>query len=82
MDKITYIESMYINFAMSKILWSRSVTQTVTKVHTKGQLISECPFDVLNFPKKTTKKFDKFLPKNLKSGLINTIKALSYSIIH
>ena len=33
----------------------------------KGQLISECLFEVLNFPKKTTKKFDKFLPKNLKS---------------
>ena len=27
----------------------------------KGQLISECLFDILNFPKKTTKKFDKFL---------------------
>ena len=25
----------------------------------KGHLISECPFDALNFPKKT---FDKFLP--------------------
>ena len=38
----------------------------------KGQLISECIFDVLNLPKKTNKKFDKFLPKNLKSG--QTIK--------
>ena len=28
----------------------------------KGQLISECPLDVLNFPKKRMKKFDKFLP--------------------
>ena len=31
-------------------------------VLTKGQLISECLFDDLNFPKKTNKKFDKFLP--------------------
>ena len=36
----------------------------------KGQLISECLFDFLNFPKKNTEKFDKFLPKNLKSGQI------------
>ena len=35
----------------------------------KGQLISECLFDVLNFPK-TNEKFDKFLPWNLKSGQI------------
>ena len=47
----------------------------------KGQLISECPFDVLNFPKKPTKKFDKFLPQNLKGGEINKIKALSYNTI-
>ena len=37
---------------------------------TKGQLISELLFDVLNFPKKTTERIDKFLPKNLKSGQI------------
>ena len=37
-----------------------------------GQLISECPFDVLNlnFPKNQSNIFDKFLPKNLKSGQI------------
>ena len=34
---------------------------------TKGQIISECLFDFLNFPKKNTKKFDKFLPKDLKT---------------
>ena len=28
----------------------------------KGQLISECLFDVFNFSKKNTKFFDKFLP--------------------
>ena len=33
----------------------------------KGQLISEWLFDVLN---NLTQKFDKFLPKNLKSGQI------------
>ena len=37
--------------------------------YAKGQLISECLFDVSNF-QKTNKKFDKFLPKNLKSGQI------------
>ena len=28
----------------------------------KGQLISEWLFGVFNFPKKTTQKFDEFLP--------------------
>ena len=28
----------------------------------KDQLISECTFGVINFPKKPSKKFDKFLP--------------------
>ena len=36
----------------------------------KGQIISECLFDVLQFSKKNTEKFDRFLPKNLKSGKI------------
>ena len=37
---------------------------------TKGQLIFECIFDGLNFPKKKKQKFDKFLLKNLRSGQI------------
>ena len=32
------------------------------QVNFKDQLISECPFDDLNFPKNQRKKFDKFLP--------------------
>ena len=40
----------------------------------KGQLISECLFEFLNFPKKNPKKFDKFLPQNQKKiGEINKI---------
>ena len=35
----------------------------------KGQIISECLFDFFEFSK-TNEKFDKFLPKNLKSGQI------------
>ena len=31
----------------------------------KGQLISECLFDLFKFSKKTNEKFDKFLPQNL-----------------
>ena len=38
----------------------------------KGQLISECLLGVIDFPKKTNEKFDKFLPKTLKSGQIIT----------
>ena len=48
------------------------------KMHDKGQLISECPFGVLNFPKLQRKN----LAKNLKSGQINKIKALSYNTIN
>ena len=36
----------------------------------KGQLISECLFDFFLMFQKTNKKFDKFLPQNLKSGQI------------
>ena len=45
----------------------------------KGQLISECLFGVFNFSKKTTKKFDEFLPKIKKSVPIKIIKAHYYS---
>ena len=44
----------------------------------RGQLISECLFHFLNFPK-TNEKFDKFLPQNLKSSQINKVKSLSYN---
>ena len=46
--------------------------EAILTARAKGQLISECLFDVLNF-QKNPKKFDKFLPKNLKSGQINKI---------
>ena len=35
-------------------------------------------FWCLNFSKKTTQKFEGFLPKNLKNGQIKKIKALYY----
>ena len=35
----------------------------VTQWEPKGQLISECLFDVLNFPKKQRKNFINFCPK-------------------
>ena len=48
------------------------------KYFTKGQLISECSLDLLNFPKKNNEKFDKFLPWNLSDQIIK-IKANSYT---
>ena len=42
--------------------------------YAKGQLFSECLFDILNFPK-NQQKFDKFLPWNIKSDENNKIKA-------
>ena len=44
----------------------------------KGQLISECLFDFLNFPK-NHRKFDKFLPKNMKGVEIIKIKTMPYT---
>ena len=50
----------------------------------KGQSISEYLFDNLKFSKKTNKKFDKFLRKDLKSGQIirqrHTIMTFLYSM--
>ena len=43
----------------------------------KGQLISECLLGVIDFPK-NQRKFDKFLPYNIRSDQINKIEALSY----
>ena len=45
---------------------------------TKGQLISECLFDFLNFPK-NTEKFDTFLPKNMKGVEIIKIKTMPFT---
>ena len=49
-----------------------------TSFTTKGQLISECLFNFLNFPK-TTEKFDKFLPKNMEGVEIIKIKTMPYT---
>ena len=38
-------------FSVNVPIWNRS----------KGQLISECPFEILDFPK-IPKKIDRFLP--------------------
>ena len=48
----------------------------------KGQIILECLFDVFQFSKKTSEKFDKFLPKNLKSGQIIKKQHHIVSFIH
>ena len=49
---------------------SRSVT-------TKGQIISECPYDIIVSPKIPTKKFPRFLPQPLRRGQIkNFIKPI------
>ena len=65
------------SFNDSWLKWT-NIWTTYLPMSPKGQLISECLFDLLNFPK-NTEKFDKFLPKNLKSGQINKIKALFYN---
>ena len=49
---------------------------------TKGYLISECNFRVLNFSKNQQKNVTNFCPKNLKCGQINKVKAFSHNIIY
>ena len=42
----------------------------------KGQVISECLFDLLNFSKKITKFIYKFLPKKSKKSSIHKIETV------
>ena len=43
--------------------WARRhINDKYVRQSLKGQLISECLFDFLNFPKKPTENFDNFLP--------------------
>ena len=55
----------FYNFQPNRIwLWItafRNSNETSMENFTKGQLISECLFDLLNFPK-IKEKYDKFLP--------------------
>ena len=44
----------------------------------KGQIISECPYDIIVTPKIPTNKFPRFLPQPLRRGQIkNFIKAIT-----
>ena len=45
----------------------------------KGQMISECPYEIIVCPKIATKKFPRFLPWPLRRGQIKKIKALYYT---
>ena len=45
----------------------------------KGQIISECPYEIIVFPKIATKKFPRFLPWPLRRGQFKKIKALYYT---
>ena len=45
----------------------------------KGQIISECPYEIIVYPKIATKKFLRFLPWPLRRGQIKKIKALYYT---
>ena len=47
--------------------------------HNKGQIISECPYEIIVYPKIATKKFPRFLPWPLRRDQIKKIKALYYT---
>ena len=40
----------------------------------KGQIISECPYEIIVYPKIATKKFPRFLPWPLRRGQIKKNK--------
>ena len=42
----------------------------LNKVVTKGQIISECPYEIIVWTKILTKKLPRFLPKPLRRGQI------------
>ena len=45
----------------------------------KGQIISECPYEIIVSPIRATKKIPRFLPWPLRRGQIKKIKALYYT---
>ena len=45
----------------------------------KGQIISECPYEIIVYPKRPTKKFPRFLPQPLRRGQIKKINAPYYT---
>ena len=45
----------------------------------KGQIISECPYEIIVCPKIATEKFPRFLSQPLRRGQIKKIKALYYA---
>ena len=46
---------------------------------TKGEIISECPYEKIIYPKIATKKYLRFLSWPLRRGQIKKIKALYYT---
>ena len=70
----------YQNWALfSVMIIKTSCRSYVKKKTTKGQMISECPYEIIVYPKIATKKFPRFLPWPLRRGEIKKIKALYYT---
>ena len=76
---ILYIQDT-LNAGIGILLACRGGKTTLGLAHGfKGQIISDCLFDVFKFPKKPTKNLTNFCPQNLKSGQIIKDKG---TIIH
>ena len=71
----TVIMKIHNTFPLSIIMMKISPPSKIGK----GQLILECPYEIIVSPKIPTKLFPGFLPWPLKSGQINKIKALYYT---
>ena len=46
------------------------------QIHTKGQIISECPYEIIVYPKIATKKFSRFLSWKFTTSRLTQKKSL------
>ena len=59
------------------LITGKSLSEALIFASTKGQIISECPYEIIVYPKIATKKFPRFLPWPLRRGQIkNFIKPI------
>ena len=68
----TYYLDLHINKAHKKIPTFKATLSVKQKAleKRKGQIISECPYEIIVYPKIATKKFPRFLPWPLRRGQI------------
>ena len=75
----TGLEKVPTGLNESGMISHRTISKPISQkpLRTKGQIISECPYEIIVCPKIATKKFPRFLPWPLRRGQIkNFIKPI------